>query len=392
MSKFTVVSLFAGCGGSSLGYRMAGGKVLLAVEWDKAAAESYRRNAAPGTRVLEGDVCALPGEEALRLAGVAQGELDVLDGSPPCQGFSTAGKRKVSDPRNDLFRQFVRLLGAFRPRAFVMENVSGLVKGRMKPTFVEMLRALRAEGYDVKARLLDAQFFGVPQRRERVIFVGARLDLGAPASHPKAQRRPLTLRQVLPSLGGNPALVFGEHGGEELLPGPAGRGSEALRYEGETAWNPPRVVSDEPSPTLRAGSVNLWIAREAQDPPPPALDDAYGELWEAVPKGKRAYDVLRRRGQQKGWGSCVKLHPDQPSRTLPKEQTGRGFMTFVHPLEKRALTIAEAKVIASFPPGFELAGDYRQQWARIGNSVPPLLMRAVAEHVRDEVLARQRRP
>jgi DNA (cytosine-5)-methyltransferase 1 len=116
-------------------------------------------------------------EECLRIAGLQPGELDVLDGSPPCQGFSTAGKRKMEDDRNQLFREYVRLLRGLQPKVLVMENVSGMVKGKMKLIFAEIMRELKACGYQVSARLMNAMYFGVPQSRERMIFIGVREDL-----------------------------------------------------------------------------------------------------------------------------------------------------------------------------------------------------------------------
>ena len=172
----TVVSLFAGCGGSSLGYSMAGFRELLAVEWDEHAVETFKANF-PDVPVWQGDIAGLSVEECLRLTGLQPGELDVLDGSPPCQGFSTAGRRKMDDGRNQLFQEYVRLLRGLRPKVLVMENVSGLVKGKMKLIFVEILRELKASGYKVSARLMNAMYFGVPQSRERMIFIGVREDL-----------------------------------------------------------------------------------------------------------------------------------------------------------------------------------------------------------------------
>jgi DNA (cytosine-5)-methyltransferase 1 len=172
----TVISLFAGCGGSSLGYSMAGFRELLAVEWDDHAVETFKLNF-PGVPVWQGDIADLSVEECLRITGLEPGELDVLDGSPPCQGFSTAGKRKMDDGRNQLFREYVRLLRGLRPKVLVMENVSGMVKGRMKLIFAETLRELKASGYRVSAKLMNAMYFGVPQSRERLIFIGVREDL-----------------------------------------------------------------------------------------------------------------------------------------------------------------------------------------------------------------------
>ena len=174
----TVISLFAGCGGSSLGYSMAGYRELLAVEWDDHAVETFRLNF-PDVPVFHGDIAKLSVEECLRLAGIGPGELDVLDGSPPCQGFSTAGKRRMDDGRNQLFHEYVRLLRGLQPKVPVMENVSGMVKGKMKLIFAEIMRELKDSGYAVSARLMNAMYFGVPQSRERMIFIGIRDDLAA---------------------------------------------------------------------------------------------------------------------------------------------------------------------------------------------------------------------
>ena len=137
--------------------------------------DTYRLNH-PDTMILHRDIATVSGAEILNLMGMQSGDLDILDGSPPCQGFSTMGKRQVDDPRNQLFKEYMRLLTELQPKVFVMENVSGLVKGKMKPFFVEILTSLKACGYTVKARLMDAQYYGVPQRRKRVIFIGVRVN------------------------------------------------------------------------------------------------------------------------------------------------------------------------------------------------------------------------
>jgi len=155
---------------------MAGYRELLAVEWDDHAVATFRLNF-PDVPVYHGDIAKLSVEECLRLAGIGPGELDVLDGSPPCQGFSTAGKRRMDDGRNTLFREYVRLLRGLRPKVLIMENVSGMVKGKMKLIFAEILKELKESGYHVSARLMNAMYYGVPQSRQRMIFVGVREDI-----------------------------------------------------------------------------------------------------------------------------------------------------------------------------------------------------------------------
>jgi DNA (cytosine-5)-methyltransferase 1 len=195
----TVISTFAGAGGSSLGYSMAGFRELLAVEWDDNAVQTFRLNF-PGVPVYHGDIAKLSVEQVLEMTGLKPGELDVFDGSPPCQGFSTAGKRVMDDPRNQLFREYVRLLRGLKPKVFVMENVSGMVKGKMKLIFAEILRELKASGYKVSARLLNAMYFNVPQSRQRMIFIGVREDLGMEPSHPKAESQVFTVRLALSNI------------------------------------------------------------------------------------------------------------------------------------------------------------------------------------------------
>jgi DNA (cytosine-5)-methyltransferase 1 len=194
-----VISTFAGGGGSSTGYMMAGFRELLAVEWDDNAVQTLRLNY-PHLDIYHGDIAKLSVEEVLRRTGLQPGELDVFDGSPPCQGFSTAGKRDFDDDRNQLFREYVRLLRGLQPKVFVMENVSGMVKGKMKLIFVEILKELKASGYKVSARLLNAMYFHVPQSRERMIFIGVRNDLGVEPSHPKAESRPIGLIDAIRGL------------------------------------------------------------------------------------------------------------------------------------------------------------------------------------------------
>jgi DNA (cytosine-5)-methyltransferase 1 len=304
----TVASLFAGCGGSSLGYSMAGYRELLAVEWDDNAAATFRLNF-PDVPLYHGDIAALSAERALELAGVQPGQLDVLDGSPPCQGFSTAGKRVLEDPRNGLFQEYVRLLQGFRPRAFVMENVSGMVKGKMKLVFVEILRALKASGYRVSARLMNAMYFNVPQSRQRMIFVGVREDLGVQPGHPVPLQHPLSIRTAFSNLDQAPS---------DIAP-------SLLR----PTWQMHRVI---------AGS-----------------------------EPKQHFGLVRT-----SW--------NEPSPTIVKD-AGNTTTGMIHPEEARRLTIPELKRLASFPDEFRMAGAFKECWARIGNSVPPLFMRAIAAHV-----------
>lgn len=312
-SRFSVISTFSGCGGSSLGYKLAGGKVLLAVEWDDNAVATYRANF-PNTPIYHGDIAELSVDECCRLAGVSSGELDILDGSPPCQGFSTIGQREFGDSRNQLFREFARLLEGLQPKTFVMENVAGMVKGKMKLIFAEVLRQLKGCGYRVSARLMDAQYFRVPQRRKRLIFIGVREDLSIQPSHPKAQARPLTIHAALKDLHQTDADL---------------------------------------QPALLKPTWQMWRVLQGLEP-------------------SRHFGL-------------VTTHWTSVCPTIVKD-AGNTTTGMIHPNGKRRFTIPEIKRLASFPDDFVFAGSFKEQWARIGNAVPPNFMRAIAEHIRDNIL------
>lgn len=341
-----VISTFAGAGGSSLGYSMAGFRELLAVEWDDNAVETFRLNF-PDVPVYHGDIAKLSVEECLRLAGLTGPEqLDVLDGSPPCQGFSTAGKRNIDDDRNQLFREYVRLLRGLRPRVFVMENVSGMVKGKMKLIFAEILRELKASGYKVSARLMNAMYFRVPQSRERLIFIGVREDLDKQPSHPKAESRVIASGSVIP-------------------------GCAATRSQRINPW----IKSDRAAATICKTESGYEILQ---------LTDT--DLREAQIKDTWQMSRVLRGIEAHKHFDLVRLDTAKPSPTIQRD-AGNTTTGMVHPYELRKLTIPEVKRLASFPDDFVMNGEYKDRWARIGNSVPPLFMRAIARHIRQELLA-----
>ena len=158
--KPTIISLFSGCGGSSLGYKLAGFKELLAVDFDKNSVETFKLNF-PNIPIWQKDIKEITGKEILNYCKLKIGELDVLDSSPPCQGFSQAGNGKITDSRNDLFLEFSRLVKELKPKIFLMENVSGQIKGNMKGRFNEILKELNSLGYKVKVKLMNTKYYQV---------------------------------------------------------------------------------------------------------------------------------------------------------------------------------------------------------------------------------------
>lgn len=350
----TVASLFAGAGGSSTGYRMAGYRVAWASEFVPAAQDSYRANMRPGTVLDCRDVREVQPAEILAAAGLAKDELDMLDGSPPCQAFSTAGKRAkgwgqdktyehgAKQRNEDLFSEYVRILRGLMPRAFVAENVSGLVKGVAKGFFLEILADLKASGYQVEARLLDAQWLGVPQQRSRIIFIGVRDDLGLAPAFPSPLPHRYSVREACPGIRSYQESV-GFNGHQMIGAQAIAAQTRAFYVDAETDISR-YAIGDEADKLLPGEKSKRFfqLQRAALDAPCPAILASSG----AFPSAAQV----------------------------------------IHPTEKRKFTIAEVMALCSFPSDYVLTGSYAQKWARLGNSVPPLMMRAVAESLRDRVL------
>lgn len=318
-----VVSFFAGCGGSSLGYQRAGCKVILASDWEQKAVQTYKLNF-PETPVLQKDIRQISGNEILNITGLKEGELDILDGSPPCTPFSLAGLREkgwnkeyihTGDQKqqhtNDLFFEFIRLIKQLQPRIFIAENVKGLIIGKAKGYFNLILGAMKRLDYDVQALLLNAQDFEVPQSRERIFFIGIRKDI--------QQNKNIKLKK-------NPIITFRQ------------------------------AVKDLVNPT-----------REIE------MSGYTG--YKFLPLVKQGQSFSNVDPLHKGF-SLGRIEYNKPCRTLLASSCDGLF----HPTENRKLTLSELRRIASFPDNFKFLSlsDAR---VRIGNSVPPNLIKNIIKWV-----------
>ena len=330
---FLAASTFSGCGGSSLGYRMAGYKVGYANEFIPEARNTYAANAMPYTFVDGRDIREVTAKDVLEKLGIKSGALDLFDGSPPCASFSTSGSgskgwgnvRKYSDTTqrtDDLFFEFVRLVDGIRPKTFVAENVAGLVRGVAVGYFNEILKLLKALGYRVHAKILDAQWLGVPQQRTRIIFVGVREDLGLDPAHPEPWDFRYTLGDACPWFV------------DDSIPAPEPRdGPDIARY-------------------------------------------AIGPEWEKCAEG----------AQSDRYFNLIRASRTKPSPTILASHGAPGIAGVCHPTEKRKFSIPEVRRICSFPDDFILTGSREQQWERMGRAVPPLMMREIGAAIRDKVL------
>lgn len=349
---FNVISTFSGCGGSSLGYKMAGYKVLWANEFIPAAQDTYRANH-PGTILDTRDIRTIQPEEILQVIRMQPGELDLMDGSPPCASFSTAGRRektwgKVKDYSDtkqrvdDLFFEYIRLLKGIQPKVFVAENVSGLVKGTAKGYFLQILQAMKNCGYIVKAKVLDAQWLGVPQMRQRVFFIGIRQDLGLEPVYPKPLSYFYSVRDVLPEI--------------EFIEVGNGFGSIAKIKSDQQAYP---TVGVEPS--SGNGLATKIYTKAIEDT---GGQFSYGDFTDHTSPTVRA-------------GGVGHLYIEEKTN----QETVR-----------RKFTIPELKRICAFPDDFILTGSYAQQWERLGRAVPPVMMFHIASTIRTEILEKITNP
>lgn len=347
--SFTGLSLFSGCGGLSLGFRSAGFDMKGFVEVDDDLGRIYRSNF-PGCERLGGHIQEVGDGD---LAGFVDrhGPIDVLLGGPPCQGFSLAGRRRVDDPRNELFRDYVRVLDAVRPKVAILENVRLLTS--MKSASGNLVKdeigyEFRKRGYVVELFELNAKNFGVPQHRERVIFMAVDHALSRRPSLPN------------PTHNASPDLLL-----------------HNMRY---------RTFADACSDLafLESGE------RDNADPLHEAVshpDHVLEWLWN-VPQGRSAHDNddpgLR---PPSGYNTTYKRQVwDEPGATV---QTTFGMISGcrnVHPIATRSLTVREAARLQSFPDDYQLTGSLGTVRTGIGNAVPPLLAKALASHIRTHVL------
>jgi len=376
----TAIDLFSGAGGISLGLEAAGYKVLLATDWDSASASTYRRND-PATPFIEGDVRDLSARRVLNEAGLGAGELDLLIGGPPCQGFSILGARVVHDERNDLFRDFLRIGKALKPRCMVIENVPGLATLAQGAILREILEGFRELRYSVGfAELLAAQY-GVPQMRWRMVFVAFRQDLGiAPGmGFPKPTHGRKSIGELIPNCAIPPKDMAGFVTTREAIGDlPAVAPGELV---GTYTGRPTCAYQREMRAGLEAELHNHYAPKLSPQNMARIAALKEGEDWrdlpvELLPEGMRR--ALRkdhtRRYSRMTWAGV----PRSIITRFRDPKSGE----YTHPDQDRTISIREAARIQSFPDRFVFEGSYSEQYDQVGNAVPPKLAAAVASEVR----------
>ncbi len=394
---YTFVDFFGAPGGLSLGFEMAGFKGIGALDIFEAGMETYAFNF-PESKVIVEDIKKISVNDLKKELGITSHEIDVVIGGPPCQGFSTIGRVKIAslarngtwklnnhhprfidDPRNELYKEFVRMVDGLKPKIVVMENVPGMMSYRNGEIVREIIEDFDSVGYIAQARILNAVEYGVPQVRKRIFFIAVRKDLKIPILWPKPTH---TYFNGMPSAG----LLFEE---KKLKPA-------------VTVWE---AIGDLPSPVLgrpKIADVPLNYDKEAfSEYQKWARQDSKAvhnhvtrqhnerdiKVFSLMKEGDKWKDLPEEIRKSYGYRDDIfndkfkKLKRNEPSWTVVAHLYKDGYM-YIHPVEPRSITVREAARLQSFPDTFIFKGSRTDQFKQVGNAVPPLLAKAVALSVK----------
>ena len=341
---YNIIDLFCGSGGLSFGFNLAGYKTILGIDNDKAAIRTFEENH-KGSKGIYGDITQITTEEIIKASGGKT--IDVIVGGPPCQGMSIAGPRKLHDPRNQLYLSFIEKVKDIQPKAFVIENVPGLVslfKGAIKDSILNEFEKL---GYTVNYQILNSADYGVPQTRKRVFFVG--IKSGEKFSFPE-QKVPfendwITSEQATSDL---PLLMnnLGEEVQDYMTP-PQNDYQEYCRTDSQSIFN--HLATNHTEQTKKIISL-VPEGGNYKD-----LPDEYRE--------SRKFNVA--------W---TRYHSMRPTLTIDT-----GHRHHFHYKANRVPTVRENARFQSFPDDFIFYGNRTEQYRQVGNAVPPLLAKSIAE-------------
>ena len=342
--SLTMVDLFAGAGGLSLGFKKIGFRTLWAADNNVVAVRTFRHN-------LGGEVECVELEADIECPRPA-----VIIGGPPCQGFSSAGMRKAGDERNTLVSVFAQVVARVKPETFVFENVEGFLTSERGSRVHELLKPLINAGYRIHLRKINAANFGVPQHRKRVLAVGG---LGFDPTFPEPTNSAVGApgaQLVAPHL--SRTATVGET--IEDLPRPAEKalGRPPDHYSGHINGDRlHKIKALKPGQTMRDLPEAYWHQSYRRRAYRRVKDGTPTECRGGAPAGMR------------------RLRPDEPSKTI----TGGSSGEFIHPSEDRFLTLRECARLQTFPDDFVFCGTKAQRALLIGNAVPPKLAEVVAQ-------------
>ena len=337
-----VLDLFCGCGGLSCGFERAGYNIVLGIDNDKQALNTFELNH-KGAKSICGDITAIHLDDIDRVTG--NKKIDVIIGGPPCQGMSLSGPRKFDDPRNKLYLSYIRLVEEIKPEAFVIENVPGLVSlfgGQIKDSILQRLTTL---GYNVTYQILSADDYGVPQSRKRVVFVGLRDNV---FEYPNKFSYKVSCEMALSDL---PPLI------DEL-------GTDKQSYISEPQ-NDYQIIMRENSEFVR----NHIAATHSEK---------VKTIISMVPDGGNYKDLPEPyRSSRNFHVAWTRFNSQKPAPTIDT-----GHRHHFHYKYNRVPTVRECARLQSFPDDFIFYGNKTQQFRQVGNAVPPLMAQAIANQLK----------
>jgi DNA (cytosine-5)-methyltransferase 1 len=343
------LDLFCGIGGLSLGLKNAGLSTVGGIDNWEDAAKTFMHNLRP-LKCLVSDIRETAVDDIEEFFSVSKDDIDIIAGGPPCQGYSTVGKRDSSDPRNDLWRHYLELVGQVRPAYVLIENVEGLVvmdRGAVRDNIISSFASL---GYRMTSRLLRSADYGVPQLRKRVVFLGW-LDGLVKPEFPKPHRAPpVTVGDAIFDL---PELQSGESRSEyEVAP--------QTRYQRER----------------RCRSRMLHNHEAAKHPA------SLVEVLRHIPDGGNRKAIPDHLQPRSGFhNSYSRLASDKPAVAVTSNMRKPSSARATHPTQHRGLTVREGLRLQSFDDSFVVLGCRTSQYLQVGNAVPPLLGKALGEEL-----------
>lgn len=362
--EYKVIDLFAGVGGLSYGFAHDPDfKILAANEILEPMAQAYSKNH-PGVKMYNKDIKDFSISDLTNDLGVKKGDIDIVVGGPPCQAYSTVGKRLIDDPRGKLFQEYYRILNELRPRLFVFENVKGLLSmqgGELIQTIIELFESA---GYHVQLKLLNSADYGAPQVRERVILIGTLDD--RKFIYPKATHYDPELgKPADPSM--RPYVTLGEALGD--LPS---------IQSGESATHYATEPQNEYQRLMRANAPSDIEEHETGK-----NNEKLIALMKALPDGGTPQDVPEELRPTSGFANCYcRLWWNKPSTTITRNFGCVSSCRCVHPKDPRPLTTREAARLQGFPDDYIFCGKRADKHLQIGNAVPTFLSRAIKDSVK----------
>ncbi len=365
--KYKVIDLFAGVGGLSYGFAHDEDFMILAAnEILEPMAKAYSFNH-PTVKMYNKDIKDFSIEDLTDDLDVRKGDIDVVVGGPPCQAYSTVGKRLIDDPRGKLFQEYFRIIKELTPKVFVFENVKGLLSMQGGSLVKQIIALFESEGYSVKMKLLNAADYGTPQIRERVIIVGSLLGDGF--EYPKPTHyNPESGLPVDKTL--KPYVTLGEALGDlpSIMPG-----GSAKEYAAEPQNDYQRL--------MREGAPELIADHEV-----PNNNPKLRALMAALPDGGSPADIPEELRPGSGFANCYcRLWWNKPSTTITRNLGCPSSSRCVHPRDPRPLSTREGARLQGFPDSYVFCGNRGEKNLQIGNAVPTLLSKAIKNSVKDHL-------